>query len=253
LLADPFSLGDELVAWTPPAVPPETATLRAGLAELEGGLQPASPGHMTWCLNKLFVLPTRDGLKLTSAFQADNFIDVCGEFANDLWTEATIEILKTKTFRPTPAEMLAIVGPKAALRRRMVERIKIMISGKVQLEKPKPFVREPEDVRLRTVRDGWFRVGDVARANKAEARLAEIENRAPVFFDEPPREGPIYLPAPPVTHASVSMQARLNLALAEEWRKRGNKAYADRLEADARALAPEMFIEHRDVPEMAQG
>ncbi len=232
-------------------MPPETSILKAGRTELERALQPATPGHMQWCLNKLFVLPTRDGAAVTTAFQADNFIDACGAFPDDLWSAATLEILQTKTFRPVPAEMVEAIGSRFRERQRMLERVNVMLGGQAQLEAPKPFVREPEDVRLRTVKSGWLRVGNIDRANKAEAKLAEIENRRPEFIEPPAQKGPVYVPAAPSVKASPHMQARLNVALAQEWRKRGNKACADRLEAEARELAPELFGEHRGVPEAA--
>ena len=253
LLADPFSLGSELVQWTPPAVPPETLTLRAARQELERTTQPGSHGHIAWCLGKMAKgMAHRKADATDWAMRTEAWADACGHFPDDLWSAATLELLQTKTYFPAPAEMVELVGPKLAERRRMLERVNLMLDGRAKIEAPKPFVREPEDVRLRTVKSGWLRIGNFDRANKAEARLAEIENRRSEFIEPPARKGPVYAPAEPSVTASPDMQARLNMAIAVEWRKRGNNTYADRLELEAHSLAPHLFappVEHRDVPE----
>lgn len=230
--------------------------MKAGRTELDRALQPASPGHMQWCLNKLFVLPTRDGAAVTTAFQADNFIDACGAFPDDLWSAATLEILQTKTFRPVPAEMVEIIGAKFRERQRMLERVNVMLGGAVQIEAPKPFVPELDDVRLRHLRDSLKRVGKHSRAAIYEGKLAHLEGRPIEAWATEPQadDGPAAdverLPAMPLSAAS---QAALNAALARQWRARGNDARADRLEREARDLAPEMFTEHSEVPEVAHG
>lgn len=198
LLADPFRMeGEGLVDWQPPDVPPETAKLRAAASEIEIGLKPATPGHIEWCCNKLFVLPTRDGSAMSAAFMTDNFIDVCGQFPDDLWSTGTLELLRANTFRPTPAEMFKIVAPKFAERRRMLDRINMMIGGQPTPEKataPK-FVATAARDRLRKIlaeqrdkpyADESHRVHDMAHAERA---LAFEERRwmadwAQRFFDD---------------------------------------------------------------------
>lgn len=235
-------------------MPPETSILKAGRTELERALQPATPGHMQWCLNKLFVLPTRDGAAVTTAFQADNFIDACGAFPDDLWSAATLEILQTKTFRPVPAEMVEAIGSRFRERQRMLERVNVMLGGQAAIEAPKPFTPEPEADRLRHLRDSLKRVGKHGRAAMYEGKLAKIEGRTPEAWsldpqaDEAAIAEPENLPTLPLSPAS---QAALDKARAEFWRKQGRTAMADRIEAEARDLAPERFGEHRDVPEVA--
>ena len=198
LLADPFRMaGEGAVEWQPPEVPPETVKLRSAATELEAGLKPATPGHVTWCCNKLFVLPTRDGSAISAAFMTDNFIDVCGQFPDDLWSAGTLEILKNNTFRPTPAEMFKIIAPKLADRQRMLERIRMMIAGSGQkaLDKPAVVVVTAARERLRGIlseqrvkayADESHRTHDMAHTERALA----YEERRPMadwarqFFDD---------------------------------------------------------------------
>lgn len=137
LLADPFQVGETVPNWVPPTVPPESSKLRTAATELDGGLKAASPGHMQWCINKLFVLPTRAGTATAAAFQADNFIDACGHFPDDMWSAGTLTILQTSTFRPSPAELFKICSPKFSERQRMLERVKLMLHAASQPERPK--------------------------------------------------------------------------------------------------------------------
>jgi hypothetical protein len=196
LLADPLSLeGDPAPAmWQAPDVPPESSTLRAARHELERALQPAARGHMEWCVNKLFVLPTRAGTAQEAAFQADNFIDACGHFPDDLWTAATLKLLQTKKFRPVPAEMVEVIGHDFTERQRMLERIRVMLQGKPALPAPaqgqQKFV--PLTVKLRELRkerDAKGDAGELFAAAWCERSLAlqekrPIEQWARDFFDQ---------------------------------------------------------------------
>ncbi len=142
-LADPFSLGDQPVAWELPAALPERTTLRGGIAELERSLKAATPSHMQWCVGKLFVLPTRAGDATKAAMQTDNFIDACGHFPDDLWTAGTLELLQTKTFRPSPAELFELINGRFTERQRMLQRAQLMLNGGIapveaEVEKPIP-------------------------------------------------------------------------------------------------------------------
>lgn len=178
LLADPFSLSSAVPEWTPPTVLPQASILRAAATELERGLRGASPGHMQWCLNKLFVLPTRDGSTVNAAFAADNFIDTCGHFPDDLWSVATLELLQSKTFRPAPAEFFAAVKGKFDERRRMLERVMLMLGGKA-IARPGPFVPDSREVVLRTTLRWARKRGEMEKAARYERELAQLENREP--------------------------------------------------------------------------
>lgn len=60
---------------------------------------------------------------------ADNFLDACGHFPDDLWTWGTTELLKTCTFRPSPAEMVKLVDPRYGERQRMAQRCALMLDA----------------------------------------------------------------------------------------------------------------------------
>lgn len=238
MLADPYSLGDVVPAWQPPEVPPETSRLRAAALELELGLQPATPGHMQWCVNKLFVLPTRDVSTVTAAFAADNFIDACGHFPDDLWSAGTIELLQSKTFRPSPAELVAAIGPKYRERQRMLERVKIMLGGRASEDPNKPFEPEPLESRLRQLRDSLRKIGQHGRAAPYERGLAKMENRAPEDWSlashgVEKRDMAAREPSPPL---SPGMQQRTLRSLAKAYRAKGHVTQAERLETEADAI-----------------
>ena len=255
MLADPFSLGSELVEWVPPAVPPETSTLRAARQELERTTQPGSAGHIAWCLGKMAKgMASKKADATDWAMRTEAWAEACGHFPDDLWSKATLELLQTKTYFPAPAEMVAIVGATFAERRRMLERVNAMLGGQARIETPKTFTPEPEAARLRHLRDSLKRVGRHGRAAMYEGKLAKLEGRPVEAWANDPQadNGPAAeverMPAMPL---SPTLQASLNVARAEFWRKQGRHALADRIETDARTLAPEMFVERRDVPEMA--
>lgn len=155
---------------------PDSSRLRTVKAELERGLKAATPGHMQWCVNKLFALPTRDGTATTAALQADNYIDVCAKFPDDLWTSGTTELLETRTFRPSPAEMVEIVGPKFRERQRMLDRVNQMLGGgkpAAALPAPEPETRLQRMRITRGLYEKHNRPLDVARVDREIA--AEVE------------------------------------------------------------------------------
>lgn len=254
LLADPYSLGDDVPPWNPPAVPPDSSSLRAAAVQLQQGLLPASPGHMQWCLNKLFVLPTREGTAVKAAFQADNFIDACGHFPDDLWTAGTLELLQTMTFRPSPAELFKTVSAKHAERQRMIERVKVMLGGKAA-ERPAVFVPDSREVILRTTLKWARKRGDAAKAARYERELAQLENREPeAWASETTAETGIPVstnerPDAPVP-LSASMQARTLRSTAQFHRAAGRERYADQLDRQADALMP---MQRTDIPEVEHG
>mgnify|MGYP001126805997 CR=1 FL=1 len=189
--------GEAAVDWTPPAVPPETARLKAWGQEIDAGLKAATPGHMQWCVGKLMVLPTRNGDFATTALQADNFIDACGHFPDDLWTDATLKLLQTKKFRPSPAEMVDLIGPKFELRHRMLERIRIMLgprtgdqarpkaaapSPQVQIDRLRKILREQREADVPEA-DRLFNMANTERA-LAFAEKRPMEHWAQQLFDD---------------------------------------------------------------------
>lgn len=199
-------LADSLTGepWKLPEVPPETTKLRTAKIELERCLVGAGPKHMRDCVSKLAVLPTKDGNILNFALYADNFIDACGDIPPDLWTAGCIELLKVKTFRPSPAELNAVVQKQLNRRQDMLFRVKQMLTFTPALKAG--FVKEPLEVRLATIRDTHKRLGNLARASAAEIELALLEGRQPQEWAIP-KPAPTYQPedggAPMVVDAEL--------------------------------------------------
>lgn len=197
-------LADSLTGepWKLPEVPPETTKLRTAKIELERCLVGAAPKHMRDCVSKLAVLPTKDGNILNFALYADNFIDACGDIPPDLWTTTCIELLKCKTFRPSPAEFIAIAQKQLNRRQDMLFRVKQMLTFTPALKAG--FVKEPLEVRLRTIRDTHKRLGNLARASSAEIELALLEGRQPQEWAIPqPAPEMIWVEPPPVNENLV--------------------------------------------------
>lgn len=238
---------------------PDSATLRAAKAEFERTLQPGTHGHMAWCLGKMASgMASRKGDHTSWAMRTEAWLDACGHFPDDLWTKGALELLQTKTYIAAPAEMVEIVGPLYRERQRMLERVKLMLGSAAVAEKPKTFVQDPADVRLRTMRDSLKRIGKVGRAARYERDLAALEGRSVEDWaaGEIP-EGTVAKDAvtdlPPI---GPETQARTLVALAKTWRKNGNIDRAEALERQALALAPHVFEpapEHRDIPEVSHG
>lgn len=254
-LADSLSLEHPDVPWQPPAVPPATADLRAALAILEAEMV-TTPKHIAWCLAKLMMAfePSTKISGEETKLRAAVWAEACGDLGDALWSSATMAALQGSKWMPKPAEFRAFVAVKIEERAKKIARCKTMLSGQVQAERPKAFVAEPEADRLRHLRDSLRRVGKHGRAAMYEGKLAKLEGRpAEAWASEPQAdEGPAaeveHLPTLPLSPTS---QAALDRARAEFWRKQGRTAMADRIEAEARTLAPELLGEHRGVPEAA--
>lgn len=183
LLADPYRLeGEAERPWEPPSVLPDAQRVKRVVDELERGLTPTRPEFLKWICDKLSALPTQTASGLNAAIWADNVIDVAREYPEDLLQAACLHLLKTSTFRPSPAEIVSIIDGKFHERRRMLERAKSLLAPKG--EGPKPFEAEPEAVRLRTIIDraqahkgSFVSAVLMPAARRAERRLAELENR----------------------------------------------------------------------------
>lgn len=248
--------------WSPPAIPPATADLRAALQILEADAAPATPKHVAWCLAKL-MMAFEPATKLSgeeTKLRAAVWLEACGDLGDSLWSTATLAAIQSSKWMPKPAEFRALVGRQIEDRARKIDRCKIMLSGQVERvdpKSPKPFTPEPEAVRIRAMRDSFRRIGKVWKAAQYETRLAGIEDRevedwAIDVASEAPAEPAASVPSlPPV---SADLQAGALIAASRRYRAQGRAATADRLDRDARALAPHLFAsspEHRDIPEAA--
>ncbi len=156
---------------------PDRREVQAAVDSLRALLTKAPNGHIGfWVTTMANSMAMRQGQTSTMASRTDGWLLACGELPTDLWTSGCTELLRTKTFMPSPGELMAIVGRKFEERRRMLKRAEWLL-GEGDPKKPKPFVQEPLTVRLRTIRDAWRRRGDHARAASTERELAVEEGR----------------------------------------------------------------------------
>lgn len=254
MLADPFSLGSEIPAWEPPPVLPDSSRLRAVRQELDTGLKAPTPGHMEWCIRKLLMLPSRSATELDKAFQTENFLDACGHYPDDLWTWATTELLRSKTFRPSPAEMVEITEPKYGERQRMLERVNLMLEGAASkpAEVPKYVPTAARD-RLRKIfaeqqtkpyADESHRLHDMANTERALA----YEEKRPMadwawqFFADRVDPGERAAGAKRVSEATSARLAELAAAHRE-----------GRAASNERAKSYNSDLNTGDIPEAAHG
>jgi len=251
LLADTLSLGempspDPMASWSPPAVLPDVARVKAVVTELERGLRPTRPEFLKWICDKLSALPSQNANGVNAALWSDNVIDVCDGYPEDLLQSACLEVLKTRTFRPSPAEIMKVIEAKHSERVRMLARAKRLLP-----EAPKPaaaavFVREPQETRLRTLATSLRKVGQHHRAAQHERELAALENREPESWvndyigDRAP--GFVKAPDPKLPPVSPSSQAALLRTVARKHREQGREGLAAMLERQADALAP-VYVE----------
>lgn len=163
---------------------PDSAKLRAVKAELDRGLRSTRPEFLKWCCDKLSALPTQSATGMNAALWGDNVIDVCGGYPEDLLQTATLELLRTCTFRPSPAEIVKICETKHGERQRMLERVNLMLAGGVAPKADAP-VEKPIATRLGRMehtRSIYVRMGrkldleridrDIAREKGEELRLS---------------------------------------------------------------------------------
>lgn len=178
-LADSLSLGHPDVPWTPPATLPSAAELRLALEILDGQGQ-TGERHAGFCLAKL-VMAFEPNTKLTAEqtkLRLAVWLEANGDLGDELWSIATLSAIQGSQWMPKPAEFRKLVQARFDERQRRSERCRAMLDA-VGGKGPKPFQREPEPVRVRTSRDAFRRIGNIAKAALYERRLAEIETRAP--------------------------------------------------------------------------
>ena len=236
LLADPFSLGGELVAWEAPGdadwCKRERPRIQVVKGELERSLMAPTPSHVEWCVRKLFALPSKNASEMDKALQTDNFMDVCGHFPDDLWTWATTELLKTCTFRPSPSEMVKLLEPKYAERQRMLERCKSMLSG--PQAKPAEPTEKPIPTRLgrlQHIRSTYERMGRTIDVERIDREIAAEQG---TLISAPSDEGEKINAAPrgPYQPADTPTNRRLAELAAAKREGRPAPEYRDVAEAN---------------------
>lgn len=261
-IADSLSLEHPDIPWTLPASLPTVGDLHAAIAVLT--VPPATRKHVSWCLSKL-QLAFEPQTKLSEddkRLRAETWYEACSDFDDELWSKATLEAIQSKKWMPKPAEFRQLVAAKLTERATKLSRCRQMLEAQggrfengirvTPGAKAKPFQREPEDVRLRGMRDSFRKIGNMGKAARYERELAKLEHREPEawalaeYFDP----APTAIPTPEIVPLRTSPEsaAALKRSLARSHRAIGNTAYADKLDAEADRLAPE---EHRDVAEVA--
>lgn len=257
MLADTLSLGDvapssdPFASWVLPSVLPGPDRVKRVIAELDRGLQPTRPEFLKWICDKLSALPSQGANAVNAALWSDNVCDVCEGYPEDLLQAACLEVLKTRSWRPSPAEIVKLIEPKHSERKRMLARANRLLPDTPKPAGVAPFRPEPEQVRLQASIQRFHACGAGSflrpmlqrSAIEAEKRLAEIEGRQPADWireglsagtGEAPAAPKVELPPP-----SPKMQARLNRAAARRHREQGRESLAAMLEREADALAPE--------------
>jgi hypothetical protein len=239
LLGDPFRLGDEIPAWQPPAVTrADGPGLRKVVAEIERCTVAAPNAHIGYWVSLMAkTLAMRKGETIDMALKTAGWITACGDLPADLWTEGCTEILKSKTFFPAPAELLAVVGRKWSERKRMLDRARSLLTatGASTQDPAKPFERPAREVILVGVIKSARATGRHADAIRYETELAALQDRPLQDWATAPMQGEIVTLAvdpmrPTLPPASPEMLAANRKAAAKFHREAGRGAYADRLD-----------------------
>lgn len=186
-----------------PRITPTTADLRVGVAILEQQLQPVGREHAAFCIAKLITgfndRLTKDEAKL----RVEVWLEACGDLPADLWSKATVELLRTwkrddhfgRT--PEPSDFRATVDDLAKRRATDLQRARAMLAKANEPDQAKPAgpIAVPNKVRLKRILeeqreapypDEAMRTHDMAHTERALA----FEERRPMvawahaWFDE---------------------------------------------------------------------
>ena len=254
VLADPFAFGDHPdTPWSVPEKLPPTTDLALGINILEAQLQRVDRKHAAFCLSKILVgfneRKTGDEAKLL----LEVWLEANGDLPNDLWSAGVLELLQTHKFgMPKPVHLREAVAARLTERTTKLARTRAMLAkagqgeerfvNGIRVDPAKPFQREPQDQRERTLRDSLLRIGKTDRAAAYERSIAVREGREP---EDWARAAVVHRPSatvePPVYRAIVprpDSAAALKRSLARQHRAQGRTAYAEQLERDADALSP---------------
>lgn len=218
-LADSFALDHPDVPWQFPATLPSVRDLREGIEILTEATARCSRKHAAFCLAKLSIA-FESGTKLSAddaRMRVEIWLEACGDVPDDLWSKATIATIQTSKWMPKPAEFRAQVEAELDARNKQLMRCRAMLDKSGQAPVVGEFQRDPEDVRLRTIRDSWRRLGNLPRAAKAERDLAKLEDRevedwVNALPEPEPVQAPIDKPASP---SFLAQQAKTRDRLAK--------------------------------------
>jgi hypothetical protein len=218
------------------------------------------------------VLPSRDNDRSSLAFWTDNFLDVCGDIPDDLWTVGVTELLRTKVFRPQPSELISEISLRHRERERMLARAQKLLAAVQTGRRPTPddpvIAPQPKtraDQLRETIERGKANaetfIGPILmkRARDAEKELAQLENRSPADWTFEPE---VILKMEPkaestlTVHEPAWMRASLNRSIARSLHAQGFHERARKLENEAQKLQPlddlgrpMLTVDDLDVPE----
>jgi hypothetical protein len=253
-LADALSLEHPDVAWSLPETLPAESDLRTAVSMLV--VTPAAAKHIAYCLSKL-TLAFEPATKLDpqmAMLRAEVWLEACGDLGDELWSKATIEAIRSSKWMPKPAELRAFVANDLAERAKKLERCKAMlraVADRARLEAPPSAAPRPSPSaklrELRQKRDDFLAAGQTFNSAWAERSLALQEKRPQAqwcedFFaaeQRPVEDGG----KGQARMMSPEIRARTLRAVAKSARAQGMTDRADNLDAEARALAPEIFEE----------
>lgn len=265
------------------AVPP-SADLSRGVAVLEQQMRGVERNHVLYCVAKLITGFNERLDKETTNARCSVWFESCGDLPTDLWSAATIELLQSwerdKHFGrvPEPSDLRAIVHDRLARRSVDLNRLKQALArANAESDPPEskgsPIRVRPVDRLKQILREQLEAPDDgdrLWRAAQTERSLSLMEKRrmepwaADYWAANPPADsgaGTFGAAARRSldsikAQAGVAPETRAQTLMASSLfhRGEGRIALADRHLAEARALAPAMFVEvdveRRDVPEV---
>lgn len=175
------------VPWKPKAIG-TVSDLRAALFRVETLLSGrVTEAYAKQCFAKLMVA-FEPNTKLSgdeTRMRMAVWLEANGDLPDELWAEATSEAIRGLKWMPKPGEFRDLAVPHIHRAKLRVSRIKAMINAHAQGDMP--YERDPWEVRIKTMRDTFRRIGNVARASMYERQLAEHEGREPEDWAKEPQ------------------------------------------------------------------
>lgn len=227
--------------WQPPARLPPIGDIRAAMDRCDLTLLGhVSPAVARQCFAKL-AMAFEPGTKLTgdeTRLRMSVWMEACGDLNDALWIDATTQAIQSLKWMPKPAEFRALVAPQIDLARKRRRRLEAMEEAARRPPAAQPFVREPDEVRIRGMRDSFRKVGDMFKAAKYERMLARDEKREPEEW----ARADIQPPSPSIAAATMpdlpkpSLEMRISLLKAAIAFQR-DMGFGDIAEAKERELA----------------
>lgn len=264
-LADPFDLftdtgkrGEDVPGtrseWRLPDKLPEEREIKAAIAELSEKTRDVELGMFKAAL-KMIAYATRhkDEKAIDWKYRTRVYYLVLKDVPADMWKDLTMQVIRSCGWFPAAAEIDRLVRPYVEQRLRMLERARRILAAVKARATPaavaptRPMTADEQrwasGERLRSSIEIFTKRGMPDRAANAERTLAALEQRdvepwAKAAFK--PKTATMVAPPPPVAplKSSPASEAALKRSLARSHRTNGGSAYADKLDAEADALAP---------------